>query len=81
MEDGEDDDDDDALEILLSLLEENNEWARELYDTEKFPSDLVKCLKVELGSTSFASKLEFQDHDHDDVDKKDLTPIETDMIP
>jgi hypothetical protein len=43
-----DDDNDDTTDILLALLDENDDWAREIYDTKKFPSELLKRLKGEM---------------------------------
>jgi hypothetical protein len=42
------DDDDDTTDMLLALLDENDDWAREIYDTKKFPSELLKRLKEEM---------------------------------
>lgn len=37
-----------TTDILLGLLDENEEWAREIYDTENFPQDFMERLKEKV---------------------------------
>jgi hypothetical protein len=35
-----------CVDTLLELLEENDDWTREIYDNEAFPEDLLQRLKT-----------------------------------